>query len=169
MEPTDSLEQAPGEMSPHTKSTELFKCYKSTQLSQQLTELVILPMPKVPKQPIILKNLNVPSSKLLVVLKSTTQVMLKITKWIDVQVQKQCSATDFENDSAVCSNMLNVSNNFITPEWYTERSVPQLPCTSSDQATLHHNGDPHCLSMIVPNENMIIDEQCDFADGICNC
>ena len=23
--------------------------------------------------------------------------------------------------------------------------------------------------MIVPNENVIIDEHCDFADGICNC
>ena len=65
--------------------------------------------------------------------------------------------------------MLNVSNDFITPEQCTEQSVPQLLCTSSDQATLQHNGDPHCLSMIVPNENMIIDEQCDFADGICNC
>ena len=49
LEPTDSLEQAPEEMSQHTKSTELFECYKPTQLSQQLAELVILPMPKVPK------------------------------------------------------------------------------------------------------------------------
>ena len=80
LEPTDSLEQAPEEMSPHTKSTELFECYKPTLLSQQLAELVILPMPKVPKQPIISKNSNVPSNKLLVVLKSTTQVMPGITK-----------------------------------------------------------------------------------------
>ena len=115
------------------------------------------------------RSLDVPSNKLLVVLKSTTQVMPGITKWIDVQVQKQSSVTDFENDNTVCSNMLNVSNDFITPEQCTEQSVPQLPCTSSDQATLQHNGDPHCLSMIVPNENMIIDEQCDFADEICNC
>ena len=79
---------------------------------------------------------------LLVVLKSTTQVMPGITKWIDdVQVQKQSSVTDFENDNAVCSNMLNVSNDFITPEQCTEQSVLQLPCTSSDQATLQHNGD----------------------------
>ena len=169
LEPTDTLEQAPEEMSPHTKSTELFECLKLTQLSQQLAELVILPIPKVPKKLILSKNLNVPSNKLLVVLKSTTQVMPGITKWIDVQVQKQSSVTDFENDDAVCSNMLNVSNDFITPEQCTEQSVPQLPCTSSDQATLQHNGDPHCLSMIVPNENMIIDEQCDFADEICSC
>ena len=169
LEPTDSLEQAPEEMSPHIKSTELFECYKPTQLSQQLAELVILPMPKVPKKLIISKNLNVPSNKLLVVLKSTTQVMPGITKWIDVQVQRQSSVTDFGNDDAVCSNMLSVSNDFITPEQCTEQSVPQLPCTSSDQATLQHNDDPHCLSMIVPNENMIIDEQCDLADGICNC
>ena len=64
--------------------------------------------------------------------------------------------------------MLNVSNDFITPEQCTEQSDSQLPCTSSDQATLQHNGDPHYLLMIVPNENVIIDEQCDFADGICN-
>ena len=145
LEPTDSLEQVPEEMSPHTKSKELFKCYKPTLLSLQLAELVILPMPKVPKQPIISKNLNVPSNKLLVVLKSTTQVMPGITKWIDVHVQKQSIVTDFENDAAVCSNMLNVSNDFITPEQCTEQSVSQLPCTSSDQATLQHNGDPHCL------------------------
>ena len=31
------------------KSPELFKCYKPTQLSQQLAELAILPTPKVPK------------------------------------------------------------------------------------------------------------------------
>ena len=79
LEPTDSLEQATEEMSPHTKSTELFECYKPTQLSQQLAELVILPMPKAPKQPIISKNLNVPPNKLPVVLKSTTQVMPGIT------------------------------------------------------------------------------------------
>ena len=98
-----------------------------------------------PKQPIISKNSNVPSNKLLVVLKSTTQVMPGITKWIYVHVQKQSSVTDFENNAAVCSNMLNVSNDFITPEQCTEQSVSQLPCTSSDQATLQHNGDPHYL------------------------
>ena len=90
-----------------------------------------------------------------------------IMKWIDVQVQKQSSV---ENDNAVCStNVLNVSNDSITPEQCTEQSVPQHLYNSSDQTTLQHNGDPHCLSMIVPNENMITDEQCDFADGICNC
>ena len=50
----------------------------------------------------------------------------------------------------------------------TEHSVPQHSCTSSDQTTLQHNSDPYCLLMIVPNENMIIDEQFDFADGIFN-
>ena len=84
----------------------------------------------------ISKNLNVPSNKLLVVLKYTTQVMPGITKWIDVQVQKQSSVTDFENDEAVCStNVLNVSNDFVTPEQCTEQSVPQHPCTSSNFVT----------------------------------
>ena len=57
----------------------------------------------------------------------------------------------------------------VTFEQCTEQSVPQHLCISAEQITLQHNGDLHCLSMVVPNENMITDEQCDFADGICNC
>ena len=152
------------------KSTELFECYKPTQLSQHLAELAILPISGVPKQLMLSKNLNVPSNKLLVVLKCTTQVMPGITQWIDVQVQEQSIVTDFENDDAVCStNVSEASNNLVTLEQSTEQSVPQHSCISAKQATLQHNGDPHCLSMVVPNENMIIDEQCDFADGLCNC
>ena len=82
LEPAKPLEQAPEEISQHTssvcllkpKSTELFECYKLTQLSQHLAELAILPTSGVPKQLILPKNLNVPSNKLLVVLKYTTQV-----------------------------------------------------------------------------------------------
>ena len=92
-----------------------------------------------------------------------------ITKWIDVQVQKQSIVTDFVNDDAVCStNVSETSNNLVTHEQCAKQSVPQHPCISAEQATLQHNGDPHCLSMVVPNENMIIDEQCDFADGLYN-
>ena len=28
--------------------------------------------------------------------------------------------------------------------------------------------DPKCLQMVIPDENMVINEECDFADGICN-
>ena len=50
----------------------------------------------------------------------------------------------------------------VTLEQCTEQSVPPHPCISAEQATLQHNGDMHCLSMVVPNENMTIDEQCDL-------
>ena len=111
-------------MAKFSRST-VFEYYKPTRLSQQLAELVILPMPKVPKQLIISKNLNVPSNKLLVILKYITQVMPGITKWIDIQIQKQSSVTDFENDDAVCStNVLEGSTDFVTPEQCTEQNVP---------------------------------------------
>ena len=69
-----------------------------------------------------------------------------IIKWIDVQVQKQSIVTDFENDDAVCStNVSEASNNLVTLVQCTELSVTQHPCISAKQATLQHNGDPHCL------------------------
>ena len=33
---------------------------------------------------------------------------------------------------------------------------------------LQQSFDPNCLPIVIPNENMIINEQCNFADGICN-
>ena len=76
----DSLEQASEVMSKHTcvsvgssKSTVLFECYKPTQLSQHLAELVVLPMQKVLEQMTLPKIPNVPSIKVFVViLKCTT-------------------------------------------------------------------------------------------------
>ena len=31
------------------------------------------------------------------------------------------------------------------------------------------NLDSSCVTIVVPDEKMILNEQCDFADGICNC
>ena len=76
--------------------------------------------------------------------------MSGITKWINVQVQEQSGVTDFINDDAVYStNVSKASNNLVTLEQCTEQSVPQHPCISPEQATLQHNGDLHCLSMVV--------------------
>ena len=119
-------------------------------------------LPKIP---------NVPSTKLFVVLKCTTQVMPGITKWVDVKVQEQPSVTDLvEPDDSVCSaNVGEVINNLLTPDQCTEQSVPQHLHTSSGLTSLQDTVNPNCLSVIVPTENMIINEQCDFVNRICNC
>ena len=177
--PADSVEQVSEVMSKHTcapvgssNSTVLFECYKPTQLSLHLAELAVLPMQKVMEQTMLPKIPNVSSTKVLVVvLKCTTQVMPGITKWIDVQVQEQSSVTDLvKPDDAVCStNVEEVSNNLLTPDQCTEQSVPQHLHTSSCLTSLQDTVNPNCLSVIVPTENMVINEQCDFVNGICNC
>ena len=93
-----------------------------------------------------------------------------ITKSIDVQVQEQSSVTDLvKPDDAVCStNVEEVSNNLLTPDQCTEQSVPQHLHTSSGQTFLQYTVNPDCLSIIVPTENMIINKQCNFVNGISN-
>ena len=81
------------------------------------------------------------------------------TKWIDVQVQEQ-SIIHHRADVASCSTDTEI------PEQCTKPSIPQHPCTDSDQINLQQS---NYLPMIVPDRNMIGNEQCDFAHGICNC
>ena len=150
------------------------ECSKSVQVEMSvptplLTELVTLP--KLVKTQLDASQLSTelviqPSNKsssdetsnktFVVVLKHTVQVMPGFTKWIDVQVQEQSTATDV----ALCSTDTEI------PEQCTEPSIPQHPCTDSDQINLQQS---NYLPMIVPDRNMIDNEQCDFADGICNC
>ena len=57
------------------------------------------------------KKLNVISNKVLaivVVCKCTIQVMLGITKWIDIQIQEQCIVTDFLINNGVCPTIVLV-------------------------------------------------------------
>ena len=91
-----------------------------------------------------------------------------ITKWVDVKVQEQSSVTDpVESDDAVCStNVEEVSKNLLTPDQCTEQSVPQHLHTSSGLTSLQDTVNQNCLSII---ENMIINKQCNFVNGICNC
>ena len=96
-----------------------------TQLdaSQLSTELVIQPSNK--------SSLDETSSKtFVVVLKHTVQVMPGFTKWIDVQVQEQSTAIHHRSDVALCSTDTEI------PEQCTEPSIPQHPCTESDQINL---------------------------------
>ena len=58
-----------------------------------------------------------------------------------------------------------------SPASRTEHSIGQHP--SSDQSgqtwtNMQLSFLPNYLPIVVPNENMIMNEQCDFADGICN-
>ena len=59
-------------------------------------------------------------------------------------------------------------------EQCTEPSIPQYPYTKTDQMNLQQSFlqssfDSDCVPIVVPDEKMILNEQCDFADGICNC
>ena len=177
--PANSVKQASEVMSKHTcalvgssKPTVLFECYKPTQLSQHLAELAVLPMQKVVEQTMLPKIPNVPSTRVLVVvLKCTTQVMPGITKWINVQVQEQSSVTDLvePDDAFYSTNVEEVSNKLLTPDQCTKQSVPHHLHTSSGLTSLQDTVYSNCLPVIAPTEDMVINEQCTFVNGICNC
>ena len=105
-----------------------------------------------------------------VVLKHTVQIMPGITKWIEVLVQEQPRITDLGADFTSCS----ATDTQEMSEQCTESSIPQYPYTKADQINLQQSFlqsslDSNCVPIVVPDENMILNEQCDFADGICNC
>ena len=51
--------------------------------------------------------LGVSSNKVLVVVcKCAIQVILEITKWIDIQIQGQCSVTELKTNDAACSTIV---------------------------------------------------------------
>ena len=62
------------------------------------------------------------------------------TKWIDVQVQEQ--STVIHHSVTLCSTDTEI------PEQCTEHSIPQHPCTDSDQINLQQS---NYLPMIVPD------------------
>ncbi len=88
-----------------------------TQLdaSQLSTELVIQPSNKSSSD----KTSN---KTFVVVLKYTVQVM-RVTKWIDVQVQEQSTVIHHRADVALCSTDTEI------PEQCSEPSIPQHPRT----------------------------------------
>ena len=105
-----------------------------------------------------------------VVLKHTVQIMPGITKWIEVLVQEQPRITDLGADFTSHS----VTDTQEMSEQCTESSIPQYPYTKTDQMNLQQSFlqsslDSDCVPIVVPDEKMILNEQCDFADGICNC
>ena len=58
-------------------------------------------------------------------------------------------------------------------EQCTESSIPQYPYTNCkadqinlQQSFLQSSLDSNCVPIVVPDEKMILNEQCDFADGI---
>ena len=134
-----------------TESVTLPKLVK-TQLdaSQLSTELVTQPSNKSSSD-------ETSNKTFVVVLKHTVQVMPGFTKWIDVQVLEQSTAIHHRTDVALCSTDIEI------PKQCTEPSIPQHPCTESDQINLQQS---NYLPMIVPDRNMIGNEH---ADGICNC
>ena len=141
--------------------TELVTLPKPTQVqldtSQVSTELVIGPK----------KEKTSLDKTFVVVLKHTVQIMPGITKWIDVQVQEQPSIIDSRTDATPCST----TDTKESPEQCTEHSIGQHPCSDQSGQTwtnLQSSFLPNCLPIVVPDENMIMNEQCDFADGICN-
>jgi len=141
--------------------TELVTLPKPTQVqldtSQVSTELVIGPK----------KEKTSLDKTFVVVLKHTVQIMPGITKWIDVQVQEQPSIIDSRTDVTPCST----TDTKESPAQCTEHSIGQHPCSDQSGQTwtnLQLSFLPNCLPIVVPDENMIMNEQCDFADGICN-
>ena len=105
-----------------------------------------------------------------VVLKHTVQIMPGITKWIEVLVQEQPRITDLGADFTSCS----AADTQEMSEQCTESSIPQYPYTKADQINLQQSFsqsslDSSCVPIVVPDEKMILNKQCDFADGICNC
>ena len=105
-----------------------------------------------------------------VVLKYTVQIMPGITKWIEVLVQEQPRITNLGADFTSHS----VTDTQEMSEQCTESSIPQYPYTKTDkinlqQSFLQSSLDSDCVPIVVPDEKMILNEQCDFADGVCNC
>ena len=103
-----------------TELATLPKCTQAQLYTSQLpaTELVIGSK----------KELTSLNKTFVVVLKHTVQIMLGITKWIDVQVQEQPSIIDGSTDVTPCSTIDTKES----PEQCTEQSIGQPPC--SDQS-----------------------------------
>ena len=100
------------------------------------------------------------------VLKHTVQLMPGHTVWIDVvgQSQKQV-AVNFSVQDRLCTNDATI------PEECTELVPAQsrLTVKSTYKPIVHYStsSDPNNLQIIVPDENIMSEAQCEFADGIC--
>ena len=160
--------------------TDAIECLKPVQedlvmQTPSLTRLVALPKTNQLDAPQMSMELVIGSKQegnetFAVVLKHTVQIMPGITKWIEVLVQEQPRITDLGADFTSCS----ATDTQKMSEQNTESSIPQYPYTKADQINLlqsflQSSLDSNCAPIVVPDEKMILNEQCDFADGICNC
>ena len=165
-----------------TDATECLKPVQEDPVMQipSLTRLVALPKTNQLDAPQMSMELVIGSKQegnetfvnktFTVVLKHTVQIMPGITKWIEVLVQEQPRITDLGADFTSCSS----TDTQEMSEQCTESSIPQYPYTKADQINLQQSFlqsslDSNGVPIVVPDEKIILNEQCDFADGICNC